>query len=370
VDFLWTPALLLPAALALAGLGVVAGRWLPRVLRETTAGLRQVALMGSVALLGAGLVIGTVRLGTGPYEGLSRHHALLPAFITADEPLVGPYRILLVDQAEDGAVTFEATSASGVSMAQSGTVPSQSVVDSLTTTLETMVGNTDPSAATGLGVLGVRYVVLGPDVGDELVASLDRQRGLSPIPTGDGRAYRVTTWLPRASVLPSATGEQLLVTGGTGEVANAEQLGLQRLSQDRYRGAVPQPEGGMLVLGEAPSSRWSATGDGRELERVAPPEGSPGADLPVNAFLVPPGVQEVEVAATSTGHSLEILAQAFTLLAVASIALRPPGGGGRLPRGQRPRGRGGVAAVRLPAHFDSTGELVSAPLMPIRERSR
>jgi GT2 family glycosyltransferase len=370
VDFLWTPALLLPAALALAGLGVVAGRWLPRVLRETTAGLRQVALMGSVALLGAGLVIGMVRLGTGPYEGLARRDALLPAFLTADEPLVGPYRILLVDQTEDGTVTFEATSASGVSMAQSGTVPSESVVGSLTTTLETMVGDTDPSAATGLGVLGVRYVVLGPDATPELVDSLDRQRGLSPIPFGDGRAYRVATWLPRASVLPTATGEQLLVTGAAGEVANAEQLGLRRLSQDRYRGTVSQPEGGVLVLGEAPSSRWNATGDGRELERVAPPEDSPGADLPVNAFLVPPGVEQVEVAATSTGHLLEMLAQAFLLLAVASLALRPPGGGLRLPRGQRRRGRGGVAAVRLPAHFDSTGELVSAPLMPLQDRSR
>ncbi len=372
VDMLWTPALLLPAALALAGLGTVAGRWLPYGLRATTEGLRQFVLVGSVALVGAGLVIGAVRLGAGPYDGIARVDTLLPPFITADEPAVGPYRVLLLGPGADGAVTYEATRSSGVSMTSFGTVPSESVVSALDTAVEDAIGGTSPSAATTLGVLGVRYVVLAPEADRELIAALDRQPALSPVPLSDGRAYEVTTWLPRAAVLPTQTAEQLLVAGATGEVPDAEERGLDRVRNDSYTATDVPAEGGLLVLSEAPSSRWRATAGGEELQRQVPPENTPGAELPINAFVVPPGVSRIELGAASQGHTLALLAQAAILLGIASIALRPPGVGsirGRVIR-LRP-GRGRATTIRqLPPAFEDIIDITSAPLPPIPQRTR
>jgi len=373
---LWTPALLLPAALALAGMGVVTGRWLPRGLRQSKPGLRQFAVVGSVALLGAGLVIAMVRLGAGPYEGLQREAALLPAFATADEPAVGPYRVLLLNAAADGSVTYEATSATGVRMDRFGTTPSSAFLSSLGSAVEAAVGGSRPSAANTLGTLGVRYVILGEGAGPELVAALERQPALSPLPFDDGRAYRVTTWLPRAVVLPPETGEQLLAAGGTGEVVGVEEVGLTRLRAELYRGDAAPVEGGLLVLSEAPSSRWRATAGGVELERRVPPDDSPGAGLGVNAFVVPPGAEDLELSATSSGHLLGVLAQLFILLAVLSVALRPPGGavggGGlfqRFGRSRTVRTRGGLTTRHLPAFDETNPELLPAPL-PIPERTR
>ena len=370
---LWSPALLLPAALALAGMGVVTGRWLPRGLRRFTPGLRQFAVVGSVALLGAGLVIALVRLGAGPYEGLQREAALLPAFVTADEPTVGPYRVLLLNTAADGSVTYEATSASGVRMDRFGTTPSSAFLTSLGSAVEAAVGGSRPSAANTLGTLGVRYVILGEEAGPELVAALERQPALSPLPFGDGRAYRVTTWLPRAVVVPAETGEQLLTAGGTGEVAGVEEMGLTRLGPARYQRDAAPVEGGLLVLSEAPSSRWRATVAGEELERRVPPDDQPGAGLAVNAFVVPPGSEDLELSATSSGHLLGLLAQLFILLAVLSTALRPPGAGRglfqRFGRSRTVRTRGGLTTRHLPAFDETNPELLPAPL-PIPERTR
>lgn len=370
---LWTPGLLLPAALALAGMGVVTGRWLLRGLRQSTPGLRQFAVVGSVALLGAGLVIAVLRLGAGPYEGLQREAALLPAFVTADEPTVGPYRVLLLDAAADGSVAYEATSATGVRMDRFGTTPSAAFVTSLGSAVEAAVGGSRPSAANTLGTLGVRYVILGEQAGPELVAALERQPALSPLPFGDGRAYRVTTWLPRAVVLPPDTGEQLLAAGGTGEVAGIEELGLTRLRPELYRRDAAPVEGGLLVLSEAPSSRWRATAGTVELERRVPPDDSRVPGLAVNAFAVPPGSEDLELSATSSGHLIGVFAQLFILLAVLSVALRPPGAGGglfqRFGRSRTVRTRGGLTTRHLPAFDETNPELLPAPL-PIPERTR
>jgi GT2 family glycosyltransferase len=368
VDQLWAPALLLPAALALAGLGVVAGQWLTHGLRTTNQGLRQFALVGSVALVGACLVIATVRLGAGPYDSLTRARTLLPPFITADEQEVGPYRVLLVGSDDDGAVTFEAVSSSGVSMTSFGTVPSRSMVTALSAAVENAVGGTSPSAATTLGILGVRYVVLAPDVDRTFVAALDRQTALSPAPLDGGRVYEVTAWLPRATVLPPETGRQVVVAGATGTLPDAAERGLERLRNDYYARAEVPREGGLLVLSEAESSRWRATAGGEELERRIPPADAAGAALPLNAFLVEPEARDLEVGAASRGHLLALLAQLATLLAVASLAARPPGGARRTAQPRRPGG-GATAQQRFESPLDDVIDITSAPAPPVPERT-
>jgi len=148
------------------------------------------------------------------------------------------------------------------------------------------------------------------------------------------------------------------------------------LRAELYRGDAAPVEGGLLVLSEAPSSRWRATAGGVELERRVPPDDSPGAGLGVNAFVVPPGAEDLELSATSSGHLLGVLAQLFILLAVLSVALRPPGGavggGGlfqRFGRSRTVRTRGGLTTRHLPAFDETNPELLPAPL-PIPERTR
>jgi hypothetical protein len=337
---IWTPALLLPSALAQAGLGVVAARWIGRGLREHAFGGRQLAVVVSVVLLGLGLVIGLVRLGSGPYPGLARAPELLPPFIGADEPRVGPYRVLLL-HATDGEVRFDVVGASGPSMLAFGALQSGTLRGAIESSVVDIVGGSDPGAAARLGVVGVRYVVVGvrPDTDTtgaaQLVTRLDEQPSLSPVPSGSGRVYRVDSWLPRAVILPTATGESLLATGDPGNTAAIAESGMTAPRLGVYSG-VADPLGGLLVISEASAGRWQAFADGVALQRRRPePDAAAASSWAVNGFTVPAAATRILVVASGTGHRLGLLAQAGSLLAIISLALRPPrthrgpGGGGR-----------------------------------------
>lgn len=329
-DGVWTPGLLLPAALAHAGLGMVAACWIPAVLRDPAGGIRQIVVTGAVALLSVGLVVGAVRLGDGPYDGLTRNTDLLPPFVTADSERVGPYRILLL-QDQGGEIRYDVVGASGASMLQFGTVPSERMLSAIESAVAGAVGGADPTAATRLGSLDIRYVVVGGENPNQLIGLLDRQAALQPAPLGTGRTYRVTTWLPRVAVLPPAAGETLLAEGVITEFGEIGELSLVRPRPDLYRLQEVSPEGGLLVLNEAPSSRWVARLGVQQLERRVAPDGTPGAQLPVNMFVVPAGSGALTVEASSPGQLLVLISQVFIFLAIVSLALRPPGAGARGP---------------------------------------
>jgi hypothetical protein len=90
----------------------------------------------------------------------------------------------------------------------------------------------------------------------------------------------------------------------------------------------------------------------------------------VNAFVVPPRAENLELSARSSGHQLGLLAQLFILLAVLSLALRPPGVGGslRLGRQRAARGRGRLTTRYLPAFDETSPDLFPGPLQ-IPERT-
>lgn len=334
LDGLWRPALLLPSAFAQAGLGVVAARWFVRGLRAHAFGLRQLAVAVSVVLLAGGVLAGLVRVGQGPATTLARGDGPLPPFVTADEPRVGPYRVLLL-RADAGEVRYEVLAAGGPTMTTAGAVPSAALSAAVEDAVAATSGGADPRAGSRLGTLGVRYLVVDADLeqpeGRDLVSALDQQPDLQPEPSGDGRVYRVAAWLPRAVVLPGdGAGGGLLAGEDPGVGEDGEELGLPRVGRDAHRGEAGDEEG-VLVVTEAMSDRWYAeAGGGLELERATPRD--PALEDVLNVFEVPASAETVELGAAGTDHGIALAVQVAGALALLSLALRPP-----TPRSRRTR---------------------------------
>lgn len=338
IEQVWAPALLLPGALALAVLGVIAARWLSPSLRAYDFGARQLttAIAGGIVLVG--IAGGVLRLTLGPWGGLSRNPELVPAFVNADIEAVGPYRVLLL--ADSGEVVrWDVTNATGPSMVDNGTLRSPRLTRFLEAAIGRAAGGADPSAGVQLGLANIRYIVLARS-SDALTGALARQPALEPLPSSGGRVYRVRTWLPRAVVLPRERGDSLLATGDPGITASptpppppsgspasppiaAPSQGLEsarleaRSGLTGYQGRATG-DGGLLVVSEAEDTLWHATANGKPLER-APLS-------PVNAFRLPSGQSDVEVRTSGgVGRKMIAFVQLLLALAVISLALRPPG---------------------------------------------
>lgn len=314
---LWPYAPLVLAALAQAGLGILAARWLADSLGAYAFGARQVATVLATGLLVVGLAGGVLRIASGPWDGLRRDPELLPAFIGADAQLVGPYRVVLIEESE-GIVRWDVTGSAGPQMLGFGTVPDPGLIGLLDTAIGDTVGGADPTGALRLGIANVRYVVIAEGAASpELVAAIDRQPGLEPHPTGGVEVWRVRTWLPRAGVLGPGPAAALLA-GELVDTRGVEEGRLVRSRAGRFEGPNPHVEGGLLVVSEGSGSSWRASGDGRQLA-PAPLEG-------VHAFTVEPGISRLTTAiAGGALHQLVVALQLLVVLGILSIALRPPG---------------------------------------------
>ena len=334
VDWLWSPSLLLPTALAIGGLGVLAARSAGRALTQHAFGARQLSVVVATAVLGIGLVISVVRVATGPYTTLAADPELVPAFIAADEPRIGPYRVLLLAD-EDGQVGWDVVSANGPSMVRFGVPTSKELTAALDAAVGGVSGGGDPRAGAGLGALNVRYVVVTADAtSPELARALADQPALEPLPSGAGRVYRVRSWLPRAAVLPTGVVSSLASTGDPGNTRRIEERGLDRVDPSTFRGTTDSA--GILLLSEA-GTNWRATAGGSE-PAAAPVEVPLGDGLTLPTWEVAnPGA--VEVAATRVApHVVMLVLQILLVLAVISLALRPPGFTQRREQRQRAAG--------------------------------
>lgn len=332
VEWLWAPGLLLPAALAQAGLGIIAARYVRAELRSYAFGLRQVVVVVAAVLVAVGVLASVIRLGTGPWTELRLAPELLPAFVTADADRVGPYRVLVLEPAEDG-VRWDITGAGGPSMVEFGTLQSASLAAAIDDAVADAVGGNDLTAGTRLGLANVRYVVVDaaaedtdPDTApvplETVTRQLDRQPALEPQPSGEGQVYRVRSWLPRAAVVPADVLAQLDATGDPGPTAELEETGLRRVGGGVYRGETDVGEGA-LILAEAASPLWRATVGGVPLERAEPPAALGPWD--VNAFALDGSGGPVSVRVVGgLSHRAVIAAQLLLLLALVSLALRPP----------------------------------------------
>lgn len=331
-EWLWAPGLLLPAALAQAGLGIVAARYVGAELRSYSFGLRQVLVVAAAVLVALGVVGSVIRLGSGPWTGLRLEPELLPAFVAADAERVGPYRVLVLEPAEDG-IRWDVTAAQGPTMVEFGTLQSTSLLAALDAAVADVVGGNDLTAGTRLGLANVRYVVVDAAAADtdpesrplaleQVTAQLDRQPALEPQPSGEGQVYRVRSWLPRATVLPAEQVAALSATGDLGNTADLEQTGLRRSGGGEFRGDTDVADG-TLILSEAASPLWQASVGGRSLPRAEPPAAL--GEWPVNAFTVAGTSGPVRVRVEGgLSHRVVITGQLLLLLLLVSLALRPP----------------------------------------------
>lgn len=332
VPWLWPPSLLLPTALALAGMGVVAASSVAGGLRDYTFGARQLSVTVAGVLLVVGLVMGVARLAAGPYDGLTRNPELVPAFVNADVAQVGPYRVLLLaDRGEE--IHWDVTRAGGPSMLRYGAPAGSDLLAWFEKAVAGVTGGGDTRAGAMLGIANVRYVVVAPGASSEALSrALAEQPALEPLPSA-ADVYRVRSWLPRAAVVEGAAGERLLATGDAGDTSAMEEQGLARAAPGTYRGSVRRDA--LLVLGEATSSRWRALGPSGELPRVAV--------AGVNAWRLD-GAGTVTVAPAGVlRHRVAVAAQLLAVLALVSLALRPP----RFTLQREERRRGGALPRQL-----------------------
>ncbi|MBW3605379.1 MAG: glycosyltransferase family 2 protein [Actinobacteria bacterium] len=316
----WIPALLLPSALALAGLATLAARSMTDHLRTYSFGLRQVLAAACALVLIVGLGGGLYRLVTDPWAGVRVARDLVPAFVAADGDQVGPYRILLLDGAGDR-LAWDVTDDTGPSMLQFGTTPNETLTRAVSRSVA-VIGLGDPRAAADLGLLNVRYVVIHQrDGGARIARMLAAQPDLEPLASGAGQIYQVSTWFPRAVVVPADAAEtardatQLVATD-----AFAEQ-GLRPTASGTYAADV---EPGWLLLSEARSARWDVRLDGVPL--------TPASDAAGNVYEIAQAGRLRVTPGGETRHLAVVWAQLLVIIGVVSLALRPPRSGGAARR--------------------------------------
>lgn len=313
----WIPVLLLPSALALAGLATLAARSISDHLRTYTFGLRQMLAAACALVLVVGLGGGLLRVAGDPWSQLRIASDLVPAFVAADGDQVGPYRILLLSSDGDD-LAWDVTDNTGPSMLQFGTTPSPVVTDALEESVA-LIGLSNPRAASSLGLLNVRYVVIHDRASSADVARLlAAQPDLEPLPSGAGQIFQVQPWLPRAVVVPedaAATAREATQLVSTGDL---EESGLQPVAPGTYDSEVGP---GWLLLSEASSPRWDVEVDGQAVERV------PGVGSGV--YRITEGGRLTVAPGGTTRHLALVAFQLLMLVGIVSLALRPPRSGAK-----------------------------------------
>jgi hypothetical protein len=199
-------------------------------------------------------------------------------------------------------------------MAATGVVPDADALDTVDAAVADLLAGRDVDAASALGQLGVRYVVV-PDGGtsDALDDALRGQDGLEPRPVATGRVLAVTGALPRASAVPADVVSALTSTGRIPDDVDPEPLTV--LPDGRIVGDVDGDE--VVLVNQPPGDDLEARVDGRPLASV---------DAPVTAFAAPEEGGRVEIVPAGQGaRALALTGQLLVVLLVVSLMLRPPG---------------------------------------------
>ncbi len=310
----WPGIALIVAAAAYAGLFAVAFASAESVLARHAFGWRHLAVAGTgtVVLLSLGTVAGQLLLG--PWDAYAVDEDPLPTFVTTAAQEDDFRVMVLVDDGEE--IVWEVVDGAGPSMAAYGLDQPPVVRDELEAVVADVLGGADAGAVGRLGTLNVRYVVVPEEgVSERLDALLREQFALEPRPVATGRVLRVSTWVPRATLVTDAAAERLRDVGQIPGDARREPLGA---TVEGYAGRVGAP--GTMLIAEAPEPDWGASADGTTVPLEPGPSGA------TMLGTLPEGGVDVRVEHTGdVARRLAVAWQVFAVLLVISLALRPPG---------------------------------------------
>jgi hypothetical protein len=247
---------------------------------------------------------------------LSHDPVQLPEFVTAEAD--GDTRVLVAASTDDE-VEWDLTSTLGPTMATYGVEVGAATRAEVDGALSAMIGQSDPSAASLLGLRNVEWVVV-PQAGvtEEIEAGFDRQFDLRSETTRQGLVYRLVDTAPEAGLVPGDEIGEIAATGRLPEVG--ETVALEEVRDGVWRGTTgARPEA--VLVGTTESQTWRAWADGVELERRS--EGAVAwFDAPARARItVTAGDRRVR-----TGG---LLVQLVAVALAVSAVLRPPGSSGR-----------------------------------------
>ncbi|MEX2325030.1 MAG: glycosyltransferase family 2 protein [Nitriliruptoraceae bacterium] len=335
-EFAWPGTPLLVTAAAFAALYALAFESAEAQLAKFGFGWRQVSAVVTAAAVSVSLAAGVVGLARSPLDAYALDDPALPAFIDAAAQAGADFRVLvLADSGDD--IAWDVITGHGPLMSSTGLATSAAyeVVDSI---VDDVLSRRDPMAASRLGLLSVRYVVV-PSGGTSpaLDAALRGQFELEPRPVGSGRVYSVVGWLPRSAVVSTTDPWDPWRLQASDDV---EVAALDVVGAGVFAGVTDVA--GPVLLAEADDGQWRATVSGRPLTQTETPTGMVAFE-PVEANT------RIEIVHQGgAARSFAVNGQVLALLLVISLALRPPRFARRdddaLPAAepQLPAARGGV----------------------------
>jgi GT2 family glycosyltransferase len=275
--------------------------------RHLVAGATAAAVLFSVGSVAATIV-------TAPWEAYAVGDDPLPSFVTTAAEDESFRALVLADDGDAG--VWEIVDGAGPSMAAYGLEEPAPVLESLEETVASMLAGTDPGAAGRLGAFNIRYVVV-PEEGssDRLDTALRTQLALEPRPVATGRVLSVSTWLPRAAVIPSDAAAAIDQRGELPEAAAIQPLST---TDEGFAGEIDAP--GALIVAEHADEQWRASAGGEPVGLSATPWGAT-----LEGEVADGGVEVALEHDGTFGRRLAVVWQIVAVLLTVSLALRPPG---------------------------------------------
>jgi len=295
----------------LAGMGIEAAARLGA--RQFGAAHVAVGVAGALLLFQA--VVSAGWIASGWHPGLVRSETLVPSFIAAEEQSYGAFRVLWVSgTASSPRVAL--SGARGTTMLSYLVRPAGAGDAALRRAVAAIAGGSTESGGRLLATLGVRYVIVRPEVGARLGDAFASQVDLAFSQRfADSTVYVNRVGVPIAAGI-SAPGWVLAGAAGLDAAAGAESVpgvgaGFARRADSRYAGSTAKTAR-EVVIAEDYSPKWRLRVDGKELR----PERSFGW---ASRFEVASAHKDIEIVWTGQRrHRLVISIQLGILLLFAA----------------------------------------------------
>ncbi len=308
----WPGLGLLVTAAAFAGLFAVAFAHGQAQLSRHAFGWRQLAALATVIGVVVSVVVVAVDLVTQRWEYYVVGEPPLPSFVASAAADRGDFRVLVVHATGDE-VAWDVVDAEGPSMAAYRLRDEPRGLAWVREGVEDLVSGHDPRASDRLGLAGIRYVYAPGQPRDTAFATaMSTQDGAEPRPVATGLLYELTSWLPRAVVLPAEDAEAVATGGGVPDLDEVQVL--RRTDPGTYRGHL-EDEDAVILVAEPNDGQWVATARGA----------TSSAQVDDLVRVNSPGAGAVVVSHTgSTARGLAVTGQLLVVLLTISLALRPP----------------------------------------------